>query len=193
MFTSCIQFSFHIHNYTSIIYTTLCTTRSASFSGTWTHVPPRSEITSDVYLQSPVVTWHIWRFPVLCPSWLEMRRTSQPRETETERERKGWHWLVLTLQWPCEGCTHGGGGGLFLSTSWCSTISVHMPNWDTPTHPLWRQTIIRRGNGNEWRRYMHECILGYLLVSLLCCRTGRNVISIAITRRDQRLCVDICF
>lgn len=135
MYTSCIQFSFHVCNHINIIYTALCTQHSASFSGTWTHVTPCSEITSDVHLQSPMVTWHIWRFPVLCPSWLEMRGTSQPKEREkgmtlTRPNTSVAVWGMLPWRWG-EGyfsLSHGAGPSVHRH-------SVHMPNWDTPTHP----------------------------------------------------------
>ncbi len=130
----CTHHVFNPHFMYAII-SILFTQHSASFSGTWTHVTPCSEITSDVHLQSPMVTWHIWRFPVLCPSWLEMRGTSQPKEREkgmtlTRPNTSVAVWGMLPWRWG-EGyfsLSHGAGPSVHRH-------SVHMPNWDTPTHP----------------------------------------------------------
>lgn len=104
---------FHVRNYTSIIYMVLRTVRSASFSGTWTHVAPRSEPAMCICsAQWSRDTSGGFQFYALV-GW----RWGGPHSLE--RERKGWHWLVLTLQWPCEGCSHGGGG---RAISHCLTV-----------------------------------------------------------------------
>lgn len=138
MYRSRVQFSFHVRNYTSIIYMVLCTVHSASFSGTWTHVAPRSEPamcicsaqlsrdTSGGFQFYALVGWR-WGGPHSLEREKGMTLT-RPNTSVAVWGMLPWRWGEGYFSPP-----HGAAPSVHRP-------SVHMPNWDTPTHPLWWQS-----------------------------------------------------